>query len=139
MENFQQGTGPSAYQELPAIEISYEQFLEENPAIGFLKVQASRAQKAIPISGMRIIVAQNFNGLRVLFFEGQTDADGIISSIDLPAPPQSEFLTPESATHGAVYQVYAAHPDFQPEYYEVEIFEGVTAILPVTPKLAGEV
>ncbi len=136
-----QGTGPSAYQE-PTNgngNVTYEQFLAQNPAIGYLKIQASRAQKAIPISNLRIVVMQEFNGLQVLFFDGKTDANGIISSIELPAPPLAGSLDPQSAKSGAVYQVYATHPDFEPAHYQIEMFEGVTAILPVTPQLAREV
>lgn len=63
----------------------------------------------------------------------------MISSIELPAPPMAGSLEPHSANSGAVYQVYAIHPDFEPAQYQAEIFEGVTAILPVIPQLAGEV
>ncbi|MDD4511047.1 MAG: hypothetical protein PHY23_09125 [Oscillospiraceae bacterium] len=139
MDTMKQGTGPSAYQEPSAVQMTYEQFLQENPGIGILKIQASRAQQTIPISGVRILVAQNFSDLRVLFFDGQTDENGMIASIRLPAPPLAESLNSKDPKPGAVYHVYATHPGFAPQHYEIEIFDGVTAILPVTPQLTGEV
>lgn len=138
MEPTAQGTGGSAYPTQPAPQMSYEEFLEHNPAIGYLKVQASRAQGAIPISGVRIFIAQDFTDVRVLFFDGQTDADGIISDIELPAPPRAGTLDPNNPERGAAYQVYASHPDFEPGRYQIEIFEDVTAILPVTLRLPRE-
>ena len=40
---------------------------------------------------------------------------------------------------GALYQVFANHPAFEPNVYELEIFEGVNAILPVALQLQQEV
>lgn len=114
---------------------SYAAFLEQNPAIGYLKIQASRARQAIPIPNLEIYVLQNFRDARVLFYHGFTDENGIIDSIALPAPPKAESLNPQDPEPGATYQVYATHPDFEPDLYEAEIFEGITAILPISPQL----
>lgn len=138
METGRQGTGPSANIMPTANGMSYEEFLQNNPAIGYLKVQASRGQGAIPTSGVRVAVVQDFNGVRVLFFDGKTDANGIIDRIELPAPPRASSLDPNAPVRGAVYQAYAVHPDFEPQRYEIEIFEGVTGILPVTLQLPRE-
>ena len=129
----------SAYPALPTDTISYDDFLRRNTATGKLKVQASRAQGALPTENVRISVIGNFSDARVLFFDGVTDADGLITGIILPAPPIAASLQPGTARRGALYQVFATHPNFEPEVYEVEMFEGVNAILPVSLQLPREV
>ena len=129
----------SAFPALPADTIPYDEFLRRNTAEGKLKVQASRAQGALPTAGVRISVISRFADARVLFFDGVTDADGIIKNIILPAPPAAQSLQSDTARRGAVYQVFANHPDFEPQVYEIEIFDGITAILPVALQLPREV
>ena len=118
---------------------TYDAFLRRNTALGKLKVQASRAQNALPTEGVRISVIGRFQDARVLFFDGVTDADGIIRGIILPAPPIAASLQSETARRGAVYQVFANHPDFEPQVYEIEMFEGINSILPVSLQLPREV
>ena len=136
------GTDPtldrSAYG-APQPERTYDAFLRRNTALGNLKVQASRAQNALPTEGVRISVIGRFDDARVLFFDGITDADGLITGITLPAPPRAASLQSDDARRGALYQVFASHPGFEPEVYEAEIFEGITSILPVTLRLPREV
>ncbi|MBE6971362.1 MAG: hypothetical protein E7446_04490 [Ruminococcaceae bacterium] len=129
----------SAYPDLPVGSISYNEFLQRNTALGSLKIQASRAQNALPTEGVRISVIGRFNDARVLFFDGVTDTDGLITGITLPAPPRSASLQSDGARRGALYQVFASHPDYEPDIYEAEIFEGITSILPVTLRLPQEV
>lgn len=129
----------SAYPDQPTAAISYDEFLRRNTAEGRLKIQASRAQSALPTEGVRISVIGRFNDARVLFFDGVTDADGLITGIILPAPPRAASLQSQDPRRGAVYQVFASHPGFEPEVYEIEMFEGITSILPVTLQLPREV
>lgn len=129
----------SAFPDQPNAAMSYDEFLRRNPATGYLKVQASRARGALPTPGVRTSVIGHFSDARVLFFDGVTDADGIITGIRLPAPPLAASLQSRDPRRGAVYQVYATHPDFAPAYYEIEIFEDITAILPVALRLPEEV
>lgn len=129
----------SAYPALPTDTISYDEFLRRNTATGRLKIQASRAQSALPTEGVRISVIGRFSDARVLFFDGLTDADGIIEGILLPAPPAAASLQSQTARRGALYQVFANHPDYEPEVYEAEIFDEVNAILPVSLQLPREV
>ncbi len=122
----------------PPDAITYREFLQQNPAEGFLKIQASRAQKALPTPNVEISILQQFSDQRVLFFRGKTDKDGLIDNIILPAPPLLDSLQSEDAGQGALYQVFAYHPEFVPESHEIEIFEGITSILPVTMRLPQE-
>ena len=129
----------SAYPAPPTEMISYDEFLRRNTAIGTLKVQASRAQNALPTEGVRISIINRFSDARVLFFDGLTDADGIISGIVLPAPPAAASLDSDTAQRGAIYQVFANHPAFEPQIYEIEVFDGINAILPISLQLPREV
>ncbi len=122
----------------PPEALSYQDFLLQNPMEGFLKIQASRAQRALPTSDVEIFILQQFYDQRVLFFRGKTDSDGLIESIILPAPPRLDSLQSEDAGQGARYLVYASHPEFLPASYEVEIYEGITSILPVVLRLPQE-
>ena len=129
----------SAYPVLPGDTVSYEEFLRRSSGEGTLKVQASRARGALPTANVRISVIGRFSDARVLFFDGVTDADGLISAIILPAPPAAASLNADTARRGALYRVFANHPDFEPEVYEVEIYDGVLAIVPVSLQLQREV
>ena len=129
----------SAYPALPTDTVSYDEFLRRNTASGTLKVQASRARGALPTAGVRISIINRFSDARVLFFDGLTDADGIIEGIILPAPPAAASLNSDTARRGAIYQVFANHPDFEPQIYEIEVFDGINGILPVSLQLPREV
>ena len=129
----------SAYPALPANTVTYDEFLRRSTTSGTLKVQASRAHGALPTAGVRIRIISRFSDARVLFFDGVTDGDGIIEGILLPAPPAAASLNAETARRGALYQVFANHPAFEPNVYELEIFDGVNAILPVALQLQQEV
>ena len=65
---------------------SYQNFISANPSEGYLKVRASAASQALPISGLKIVVSKIIDGNKVIFFEGTTDSSGVIEKITLPAP-----------------------------------------------------
>ena len=79
----------------------YQQFILDNPDVGYLKVQAFTAYGAIPIENVKVIVFKDIGNYRVIFFEGNTDSSGIISDIMLPAP---ETITDPNAT--PAYTIY---------------------------------
>lgn len=64
----------------------YNQFILDNPDVGYLKIQAFTAYGAIPISDVDVIVSKDIGEYRVIFYQGKTDSEGIISDIMLPAP-----------------------------------------------------
>jgi len=135
MENAADKTAEAAPQGSSGL--TYAAFLKENPDIGYLKVQAGRARQSIPVEGVQILVVQSFLDHRVLFFEGSTNADGIVESIPLPAPPLAASLDAQNPKGGAVYQLCAGHPAFERQEYDVEIFPGATAIQPLHLRLKG--
>ena len=65
---------------------AYKMFIKNNPSVGYLNIRAFAANRAIPISGLKIIVSKEINNYKVVFYEGYTDNSGIINAITLPAP-----------------------------------------------------
>ena len=64
----------------------YNNFLEHNPGIGHLRIRAFAANQAVPVSNVKIIVSKKIGNNIIIFFEGTTDASGLINNINLPAP-----------------------------------------------------
>ncbi len=65
---------------------TYKEFIDKNKGKGYLSIRAYAASKAVPISGLNIVVSKVINNIKVIFFEGATDSSGIISNITLPTP-----------------------------------------------------
>ena len=63
----------------------YQQFILDNPDVGYLIVQAFTAYGAIPIENVNIVISKDIGNYKVIFFQGVTDSSGIISDIMLPA------------------------------------------------------
>ena len=64
----------------------YQQFILDNPDVGYLKIQAFTAYGAIPIDDVDVLITKDIGEYKVIFYEGKTDSEGIISDIMLPAP-----------------------------------------------------
>lgn len=64
----------------------YSDFINNNPGIGRLKIRAYAASEALPVSGLNIVVSSVVSSVKVVFYEGVTDASGMIPNISLPAP-----------------------------------------------------
>lgn len=81
----------------------FNNFIKDNPDKGYLKVQTFTAYQAIPIEGVEIIISKDIGNNRVIFFEGVTDENGMISNIELPAPPAqyiaNENISPPYTTY----------------------------------------
>ena len=100
---------------------------------GTLRVRATSASGALPISGAIIHVIgadeENLSFAKSLV----TDKDGITPKIDLPTPKKSYSLTPEEEkTPYALYDVEAiADGYYTKRIVGVAIFSGINAILPL--------
>ena len=64
----------------------YALFIRENPGLGNLKIRAYAASEALPVSGLNIVVSSVIFGRKIIFYNGVTDASGVIPTISLPAP-----------------------------------------------------
>lgn len=120
-----------AYPELTA-------FLQENHQRGVLRLQAFRGQQSIPMEGVRVSVSRPMDERLFLFFEGRTDASGIIDSIVLPAPPRGQSLSPGQPDPSATYRLHAELPQYLPLDTTVDIYEGVKTVQPIQLRLRME-
>ncbi len=114
----------------------FRRFLEENPSIGYLKVRASAAYQALPISGVNVRISKEIGDWNVIFFEGVTDNSGVINNISLPAPSctKSDLDVPNytkyrltaTGSNQNVYQVF--------DFY---VYCGITVVqdINVIPKI----
>jgi hypothetical protein len=64
----------------------YVDFIKKNPGTGNLKIRAYSASEAIPVVGLNIIVSSIISGKKIIFYNGITDASGMIPTIKLPCP-----------------------------------------------------
>lgn len=72
----------------------YNKFIEENPDVGYLKIEAFTAYNAIPVSNVQIVITKPLGNDDVVIFKGTTNANGLINNIELPAP-KAEYLAKE--------------------------------------------
>ena len=105
----------------------YQNFLKANPKVGYLKLRAYTASEALPVKGVKAIVTTNIAGNDVIFFEGETDASGMIKKIALPVPSISSdnLLSPPKM----VYDINISYlPEKFNKTYKVNLYENITVI-----------
>ncbi|MEG2597770.1 MAG: hypothetical protein RR977_05005, partial [Oscillospiraceae bacterium] len=109
------------------------QYLQENSSFGTLKVQVMTAQGAVPIPYAQVTVSKKINGQMREFYHRETDQDGIVDHLVLPAPSKNNSQEPNSTKRTyAIYDVLVEHPNYQRELYkDVPVFDGVESIQPV--------
>lgn len=100
-------------------------------AIGYLTIQTRVADDAIPLEGVQI---QIFDDQEQRVYDLTTDANGETPMVSLETIDASLSLNPDFIGNPYVgYNVLAQTAGFQSNYIEgVPIFEGETAILPIT-------
>lgn len=119
--------------------MTYEQFLSQNPGIGALRVQVFSGQQAIPIPNAEVTVTKEFSDGQKVFFDGITDISGIVDNIELPAPSREISESPQPRGDGVQmllpylqYNVMVTEARHRPqEYTNVAIFDGIKSIQPV--------
>lgn len=117
----------------------YKTFIQENPDIGYLKVQAFTAYGAVPISEAEILITKDFGNYRVIFFQGYTDSSGIISNIELPAPLTD--TQPDVIPSYTIYSLTAIHEGYASiKKYEIAMFGNIKIIqyVKMTPQVELE-
>lgn len=117
---------------------SFKEFLSENPGHGYLKVRASAANQALPISGIRVRISKPIGNYNVIFFEGVTDSSGMINNITLPTPVYSpnDLLAPNSTS----YELLATGSEQNVlQDFFLAMYNGVTLIqdINVIPPIVG--
>lgn len=105
----------------------YQNFLRENPGTGNLRIRAYAASQAVPVSGVKALVTKNIEGNNVVFFEGYTDASGIIERISLPTPRLSSDNMNEP--NKATYELLITYePDNIRQIYSINMYENICAV-----------
>ena len=105
---------------------SYEDFKINNPGIGKLKIRAYAASEALPVSGLRVVVSSTINDIKVIFFEGKTDASGMISTISLPAPKININNLEVPIT--TKYEIDAYFEGLDKKIYYVNMYDGICVV-----------
>ncbi len=102
----------------------YQEFIKNNPGIGFLNIRVFSASGAIPISNLKVIVSKIIGNDNVIFFEGYSNSSGIIETIKLPTPKiDTNDLTIPSSTK---YNILASYiPDNISENFIVEMYDNI--------------
>ncbi len=107
----------------------YQQFIKDNPDLGYLKIMAFTAYQAIPIPNTEILITKDIGNNRVIFFKGATDSSGIIDNIALPAPPSGYSSTNHKTSSYTFYHLTAIHKDFESiKQYEIALFGNLKII-----------
>jgi len=116
----------------------YKDFLNKNPAIGFLKIRAYAASGAIPISNLQVVISKEIENNNVIFYRGFTNESGVIEKIALPAP-----LLNKDNLNSPNYVTYDVTTTYIPENieskYKVNIYDNLYVIqnINVSPILGG--
>lgn len=119
----------------------YQKFHEENPSNGRLKVEVFTAYQAIPVSNTEILVTKDIGDKIVIFFDGLTNSSGMISDIELPAPPEDKNFKPGSPVHYTNYDVTAIHDGFEKiKKHDIAVFgnTGIIQYIKMIPEISME-
>lgn len=105
----------------------YKKFIEENPAIGFLKIRAYAASQAIPIRGLKVVISKIIDNENIVFFEGFTNESGVIERIALPVPriSSSNMDTPMAITYDLTTTYI---PDNINRVYKVNMYDDIYVV-----------
>ena len=115
----------------------YNDFINVNPDLGTLKIEAFTAYEAIPIPDTEIIIYKNIGEYNVVFFRGKTDANGMIDDIFLPAPKQNDPSNAEIPAY-TIYEMNAFHIGFETiKKYSIGMFGNIKVIqyVKMTPEV----
>ncbi len=90
----------------------YKDFLNSNPDLGYLKIKAFTAEGAIPIPNTEVIITKDIGSYKVVFYRGETNKDGIIPSIVLPAPHRVAETSADIPQY-TLYEMDAIHLGYE--------------------------
>ena len=113
----------------------YKSYVASNPTTGYLKIRATGASNAIPISNLKIIVSKTIDNSKIIFYEGVTNESGIIEKITLPTKRiASDDEVPPSYT---TYEITATYQN-NTKIYKVNMYENiyVVQVINIIPELS---
>lgn len=97
-------------------DLDFQNFINENPDIGNLKIRTNTAYEAFPIKNVKVVVSKQIGDNNIIFFEGETDESGMINNINLPTPKKVE--SNEQPPNFVEYNLIVSYEpqDFYKEY-----------------------
>ena len=114
-----------------------EEFPEENPpdmtGQGYLQIEVTTGNGAVPVEGAMVIVTQKVDGMNSLVTMKLTDRNGATEVIPLPAPSQSFSESPEPSERPfSEYNISVYKKGFYTiPQITVPIFDTIKSIQPV--------
>lgn len=112
---------------------TYKNFINVNDGKGILKIEASTASEAYPLSGVEIIISKKLDGNNIIFYKGTTNESGIIDGIVLPTRSISKEIENASDIVYTTYDLYANYSKYNfNKEYDVSIFDNIKVIQPIT-------
>ena len=102
-----------------------------NSGEGNLKIRATTASEALPISNLKIVVTTVFDNYRIIFFDGNTDSSGMIMNLSLPAPViyADNLIAPNTIT----YEIEASYLDDNfNKKFNINMYDGICAVQNIT-------
>ena len=112
----------------------YEDYINDYPGRGSLKVQISAAYEAFPVKGVEVDVAVIHNGVRYLLYSDTTNSSGIVDNMVLPTRAADTVLNPKTSdANEAQYLVSLFHPSFKSVVDKVvTVYDRIETILPLS-------
>ena len=108
---------------------SEAEFLRLNPESGFLRVQVFAANQAFPIPNASVVISKQFPQDCCIFYKTQTDANGIMNRITLPAPDRMLSDAPSAMQPYSTYDIVVTHPLFtEVHIHDVAVFDSVETV-----------
>ena len=97
---------------------------------GYILVQVSTADRAIPITDANVIISRPFEGGEQLVRVLKTDRSGKTEIVAVPAPPAANSRTPDDiGTRFYKYNIRVDYPGYiTTENVNVPVFEGQKSI-----------
>ena len=96
---------------------------------GYLVVQVTTAQNAIPLEGAQVTVRESGEGSSGVLYELRSGRDGRTDRVSLQAPSRASSQRPSATRPYAMYNIEVRLPNYEnASYQNVPIFDGITAI-----------
>lgn len=105
---------------------NYKRYIEENPAIGYLKIRAYAASQAIPISNLKVVISKIIEEDNIIFFEGYTNESGVIEKIPLPVPRID--LSSMDTPMGTTYDIITTYKPGENVTYKVNMYDNIYVV-----------
>lgn len=119
-----------------------DQYLSDNPGMGFLELEVFIGQRAYPIKGAIYKITKQIGGQEYTFHAGQTNESGKSERISLPAPDQNRSMQPQpvgSTQPYAAYDLRVEYPNYIPIVARnIPIFDQVLSLQPVALQPASK-